>query len=157
MKDKKFMGIAIKEAYLGIKKKHGGPFGAVIVKNGKVLAKAHNNVLSENDPTRHAELIAISCAAKKSGTYDLSDCEIYSTTEPCPMCFSAVHWARINTLIYGTGIKDVKKLGFNELTISSRSMKKQGGTQLKIRSGIMRKECEELLEYWNALSDKITY
>lgn len=155
----RFMSLAIDEAYKGIKsgRGEGGPFGAVIVKDGRVLAAAHNTVLISNDPTRHAEINAISAAAERSGTYDLSGCVIYSTTEPCPMCFSAIHWARIGCLVYGTDIEDVKKLGFNELIIPVPVMKKTGNSSVEICPGFMRHECEELLKYWENLPDKTVY
>ena len=151
------MSLAIEDAYTGIKAGHGGPFGAVIVRRGKVLAAAHNTVLKANDPVCHAETNAISIAAKARGTYDLTGCVIYSTSEPCPMCFSAIHWARIGRLVYGTDIEDVRKLGFNELTISAARMKEEGNSPVEICRGFMRYECEELLKYWDGLSDKRIY
>ncbi len=87
-----FMELAIKEAEKGIRANEGGPFGVVIVRNGEVIAQNHNQVLGTNDPTAHAEMNAIRDASKKLGTFDLSDCEIYSTCEPCPMCLGAIHW-----------------------------------------------------------------
>lgn len=155
--EEKFMFMAIDEAYRGIKAGHGGPFGAVVVKGGDVLAAAHNTVLGDNDPTRHAEIKAISIAAGKLGTYDLAGCAIYTTTEPCPMCFSAIHWAGIGDLIYGTDIDDVRELGFNEMTISVAEMKEAGGSAVNIRGSFMRAECEKLLEYWKTLPDKKVY
>lgn len=153
----KFMQLAINEAHKGIESANGGPFGVVIVKGTEVLSSAHNTVIKDNDPTHHAEVNAISLATSLVGTYDLSGCEIYSTTEPCPMCFSAVHWARIDRIIYGTSIEDVKKLGFNELTVSCGDMQKIGGSRLEIISNFMVEECEALLEYWNGLPDKMIY
>jgi guanine deaminase len=157
MPDKRFMSIAIEEAQSGSGSGEGGPFGAVIVKGDEVLAKAYNSVLGDNDPTRHAEIKAISAASAKLGTYDLSGCEIYSTTEPCPMCFSAIHWAKIGRVIYGTGIEDVRKLGFNELTISASEMKKKGGSPVDVVGDFMRAECEELLKFWSGLPGKKVY
>jgi len=144
---KEFMGNAIKIARKGFAKGNS-PFGACIVKNGKVVAVAHNTVLEKHDSTNHAEINAIRKACKKLGTFDLSGCAIYSTTEPCPMCFSAIHWARIGAIVYGTNISDVKKLGFSELTISCRTMKKQGKSKVKIKGDFMREECVELLDEW---------
>jgi len=157
MKHSEQMKLALAEAYRGIKKRHGGPFGAVIVRKGKVLSKAHNTVLKDNDPTQHAEVRAISAAARKLGTYDLSECVLYSTTEPCPMCFSAIHWARIDCVVFGTSINDVAKLGFNELAISVRKMKKMGKSPLAVKSDVLLKECRALLAYWNKLPDKQLY
>ena len=155
--EEKFMLKAIEEARSGSSAGEGGPFGVVIVKDGEVLASAHNTVLKDNDPTQHAEVKAISEASRKLGNYDLSGCDIYSTTEPCPMCFGAIHWARIGRLFYGTDIEDVKKLGFNELAIPARYMKEAGDSPLEIHSGFMREECEGLLKFWENLPDKRVY
>ncbi len=155
--DNKFMKMAIKEAGVNIRAIHGGPFGAAIVKNGKLIALSRNKVLLNNDPTAHAEINAIKIAAKKLGSFDLSGCDIYSTTEPCPMCFSAIHWARIRRLYYGTSIKDVKRLGFNELTISGKTMKKLGRSPLVIISRFMTDECMELLDRWEESGNRVVY
>ncbi|VVB76323.1 tRNA-specific adenosine deaminase [uncultured archaeon] len=139
--EKKFMRLAIDEALFGVRHKHGAPFGAVIAKNGKVIASEHNHVLKNNDPTAHAEIVVIRKAAKKLGTIDLSDCEIYSNCEPCPMCFSAIHWAKIKKIYFGAKIADAKKLGFGELEISNSKMKSLGKSKVKVVPGVMRKEC----------------
>ena len=154
---KKFMCSAISSALQGIKKNAGGPFGACIVKNGKILAVAHNQVLKNQDPTCHAEIQAIRTAVKKLKRFDLSGCEIYSTTEPCPMCFSAIHWARIPKLVYGTSIADVAKLGFNELAVSNALIKKIGRLKIQIRKSFERKACSDLLKKWSSLESKRTY
>lgn len=154
--NKKFMRRAIKEAHKNLSGNYGGPFGACVVKNGKVIAIGRNSVL-KTDATSHAEINAIREASRKLKTFDLSGCLIYSTTEPCPMCFSAIHWAKISTLIYGTTILDSKKRGFNELAISNRSMKKAGKTRFKLIPGFMRKECLKLLEDWDRLENKPLY
>lgn len=151
------MRMAILSAVSGIQKSEGGPFGACLVKNGKVIALAHNEVLKRKDSTCHAEINAIRVASKKLRSYDLSGCVIYSTTEPCPMCFSAIHWACIDQVLYGTSIKDVQKRGFNELSIPSQLMKKAGRSKVKITAGFGRKECERLLKAWDALPQKKTY
>ena len=148
---------AILSAQKGIRSSEGGPFGACIVKNGKVLAIAHNQVLKNQDPTCHAEIQAIRAASKKIKSFNLSNCEIYSTTEPCPMCFSAIHWARISKLYYGTTIADVAKRGFNELAVSNSLLKKIGKLKIEIRKGFERKACLDLLKKWDALESKKTY
>lgn len=157
MNDDSYMRKAIEEAYAGINQFSGGPFGAVIVKGDRILASAHNTVLKENDPTKHAEMNTISDASKILGSYDLSGCVIYSTTEPCPMCFSAIHWARIGRVVYGTEIGDVEKLGFNELIIPVEKMKEISDSGIEFYPGFMLKECMELLQYWKALPDRSTY
>lgn len=153
---RKFMEKAIAKAKEGVRKGES-PFGACIVKGNKVVAVAHNTVLSKKDATNHSEMNAIRMACKKLGSHKLTGCTIYSTTEPCPMCFAASHWAEISKVYYGTGIKDVKMLGFSELTISDREMKKKGKSPVKIESGYMRKECLELLKFWKKRKGRKTY
>ena len=96
-----FMEEAVREALVGVRAGDGGPFGAVVVQNGKVISRAHNEVLSSNDPTAHAEILAIRKASSVLKRYDLSDCVIYTTCEPCPMCFAAIHWSRIKRIFFG--------------------------------------------------------
>ena len=148
---------AIKAARRNLRRPDGGPFGACIVRDGQVLAVARNTVLARRDPTCHAEVNAIRLAARRLGTHDLSGSRIYSTTEPCPMCFSAIHWAGIDTVVCGTRIADVARLGFRELTISNRTMKRLGGSAVRIVPGVLREECLELLRDWEARHAGRTY
>ena len=152
-----FMKLAIADAYRGCAKGDGGPFGACVVRKGKVVATAHNEVLRSKNPTLHAEIRAIGLASKRLGSHELSDCEIYSTTEPCPMCFSAIHWAKIKRVYFGTTIQDVKRLGFNELSISNRAMKRLGSSPVELHAGICRSECSDLLKFWKKLPSRRTY
>jgi guanine deaminase len=110
----KFMKEAVEEALKGVRENHGGPFGAVIVKNGEIISKAHNEVIKNNDPTDHAEMMAIREASKKLERFDLSDCELYTSCEPCPMCFAAIHWAKIKKVYYGCTRKDAASIGFDD-------------------------------------------
>jgi len=151
------MELALEEAYRGIRRGHGGPFGACIVHRGEVIATGHNEVLKTNDPTRHAEVCAIGRAARILGTPHFKGCEIYSTTEPCVMCFAAIHWARIKRVYFGTTVRDVKRLGFNELIISNRTLKRLGGSGVKPVPGVLRDEFRELLEHWKDLPGHRTY
>ena len=112
--DDPYMQEAINEAYIGIKNKHGGPFGSVIVKDGKIVGRGHNRVLKDNDPTCHGEVAAIRDACKNLGTYDLSGCVIYTTGEPCPMCLFACLWANIDKVYYGCTIADNALIGFRD-------------------------------------------
>ncbi len=116
--NKYFMKLAANEAREGIKSGDGGPFGAVVVKNGEVIATGHNHVLSNNDSTCHGEIDAIRKAEKKLGTYDLSGCEVYTTGEPCPMCLAAVLWANISRVYYGCRTEDEARIGFRDLKFS---------------------------------------
>ena len=144
-----FMFGAIQEAFCGVKHNHGGPFGAVVVKSGKIIAKAHNQVLKNNDPTAHAEINAIKKASKKLGTFDLSGCEIYTTCMPCPMCLGAIKWANIKTVYYGASSKDADKIGFRDLELYEKEA-------LELKS-IDREECLKPFEAWSAKEDKILY
>jgi tRNA(Arg) A34 adenosine deaminase TadA len=151
-----FMRLAIREARKNLRDLWGGPFGACIVRDGEVLAVARNLVLKK-DATCHAEINAIRAASRKLGAYDLSGCQIYSTTEPCPMCFAAIHWARLGLLVYGTSIEDVRKLGFNELTIPNATLRALGGAKTPVLAGFMIDECRQLLQDWEKLKNKPVY
>lgn len=152
-----YMRLALGEAYRGIHKGEGGPFGASIVKGGRVIAVAHNRVLASRNPTLHAEIVAIGRASRRLGTHQLDGCTIYSTTEPCPMCFAAIHWARIGTVHFGTTVPDVKRLGFNELTLSNATLKRLGRSPVRLFPGLLRDECRQLLRDWKALPTRRTY
>lgn len=106
--------MAIEEAYIGIKNDEGGPFGTIIVKNGIVISKGHNQVLKLQDATCHGEIQAIRNASKSLKTYDLSGCELYSTAEPCPMCLGAILWSNISKVYYGCDILDTEMIGFRD-------------------------------------------
>lgn len=155
--ERKWMERALRSAREGLKRSEGGPFGAAIVRGNQLIAVGHNTVLKERDATCHAEVNAIRIASRKLKRFDLSDCVIYSTTEPCPMCFSAIHWARIAQVIFGTSFEDVAKRGFNELYIPSRKMKRDGRSPVRIRSGFMKKECLALLAEWDRKEDRQVY
>jgi tRNA(Arg) A34 adenosine deaminase TadA len=153
MAEKKFMELAISKTLEGIRKKDA-PFGVCIVRSGRVVAVAHNTVRSGCDSTAHAEINAIRQACKKLKSIDLSRCTIYSTTEPCPMCFSAIHWARIGTIVFGTRIRDAKKVGFSEIPLSDRRLRREGKLRVKVIGGVMRKENLELLGLWKRKGGK---
>ena len=139
---------AINEAKSGMKKGDGGPFGAVIVMNGKVIAKAHNTVLKDNDPTAHAEINAIRKASKKIKNFDLSKCEIYTTCEPCPMCYSAIYWARIKKVTFGATRADAKAAGFDDAKIYNILKGKQKNNQFKTKQ-LNKAQCKKPFEEWN--------
>jgi len=152
-----YMDAAINDTKNHIKQNEGGPFGACIVCDDQIIAVAHNTVLKDHDSTCHAEINAIRIASKKLNTHDLGNCVIYATTEPCPMCFSAIHWANIKEVIYGTKIPDVQALGFRELEIDNETMKKLGKSDLQLTSDFDRDNCLALLNYWKAHSNNNTY
>lgn len=154
--ESRFLDLAAIAAKKSSEKGWGGPFGAVIVRKGRVLAIATNTVLKNNDATCHAEINAIRIASMKRRAFSLNDCEIYSTTEPCPMCFSAIHWARLKSVCYSTTIAEVHRLGFNELTVSNLTLKKLGKSPVQLRQ-ISNEACRRLLLSWKNLPVKQTY
>ena len=110
----KYMKIAKKLSEENLKTNDGGPFGAVVVKEGKIIGKGSNKVLENNDPTAHAEIVAIREACKSIESYDLSNCEIYTSCYPCPMCLSAIIWSNIKKVYYGNTAEDAEKIGFRD-------------------------------------------
>ncbi len=150
------MHMALRAATRGKRNGQGGASGGGRHRDDGIVAVAHNRVLISGDPTQHAEVVAIGRAAKHLGTHILKGCTIYSTTEPCPMCFSAIHWAQIDRIVFGTGIADVKRLGFNELPISNRTLKRLGRSKV-ILDQASKPECDELLRSWAAMTTKKTY
>ena len=151
------MRAAIEAARDSVARGAGGPFGACIVRDGEILSVSSNHVLANHDPTAHAEVSAIRQACHQIEYHLLEGAEIYSTTEPCPMCFASIHWARIAKIYYGTTIADVAALGFNELDVSNFQMKEIGGSPVEIVPDFMREECLELLEFWRNLESRRTY
>ena len=144
--------MAINEAKKGIRNGHGGPFGAVIVKNDEVIAKGHNQVVKNNDPTCHGEIMAIHKACKKLDTFDLSGCEIYTTGEPCPMCMAAILWANIEKIYYGCNILDTEEIGFRD-----KKFYEQFENREQLIHELDRKECLKLYGEYKRISDKVNY
>lgn len=140
---------AIEQAKEGVEKGDGGPFGAVIVQKGKVIASSHNSVIKDSDPTAHAEINAIRQACKKLGSFDLSGCEIYTTCMPCPMCLGAIRWANINKIYYGATSQDADNAGFRDL----KFYESQGLNLTQIDA----KECLEPFEMWKQKVDRVEY
>ena len=133
------------------------PFGACIVRNGEVIACDHNIVWESTDITAHGEIHAIRNACRKVNSIDLSGSTIYSTCEPCPMCFTAIHWAKIDKIVYGASIEDAERFGFNELKVSNHTLKELGLSNVEIIGNFMEDKCVELFEYWAGKKDKKTY
>lgn len=124
------------------------PFGACIVRDGKVIALAHNRVWDTCDPTAHAEVQAIRQASQGVDCIDLTGAVVYSTCEPCPMCFAACHWARVSRIVYAASIADAQLAGFNELKISNHEMKRIGGAAMEITDGVLRDQAVEMMRAW---------
>lgn len=152
---REFMSLAVAEARAGIRSKHGGPFGAVVVKDGQVVASGHNCVLKDNDSTCHGEIAAIRAAEKKLETFDLSDCELYTTAEPCPMCLAAILWANISKVYYGCSVEDTAEIGFRDEKFEKLLNEKHGSLRGMLEQKD-REMCWEVFEEYKKL-DKIIY
>lgn len=143
-----YMEKAREEAYKGIRNQEGGPFGTVIVKDGKIVGKGHNRVLLKKDPTCHGEMEAIRDACKTLRTHNLSGCTLYTTAEPCPMCLGAILWANITHLYYGCTIKDTDIIGFRDDRFYQFL---NGDKQLLKEEELDRNECLKLFQdYMNS-------
>jgi guanine deaminase len=145
--EEEFMSLAIAKARDGIAAGQS-PFGAIIVRGSEVVAATHNTVWRDTDPTAHAEVNCIRGAATALKLIDLNGCEMYSTCEPCPMCLAAIHWAKIDRVVYGATIADAAAAGFCELHVDAKLLAEMGKSRLKIESGLLRHECAQLFELW---------
>lgn len=154
--ERKYMEAAIAKALQGMRKGSGGPFGAVIVKDGKVIAESHNEVLVSNDPTAHAEVVAIRAACKKLGGFHLDGCDLYTSCEPCPMCLSAAYWARISRIIYANTRKDAEILGFGDAFIY-RELEKSGKDREIPMTPFLRKQAQAGFKEWKTRPNKKPY
>jgi guanine deaminase len=155
--DEAYMRLAIARTREGIARGQT-PFGACLVTAaGKVAACEHNVVWASTDITAHGEVNTIRAACRALGVIDLSGCTIYSTTEPCPMCFSAIHWAKIGRIVYGASIADAREAGFNELAISNITMKQAGASPVLVEGGCLRSECQALFTQWKSSGRARTY
>jgi guanine deaminase len=145
----KFMKLAIAEARTGIRAGHGGPFGCVIVRDGEVVGRGHNEVVKQTDPTCHGEVMAIRDACHNIGRFDLSGCELYTTAEPCPMCAGAIRWANISKVYYGCNISDTDSIGFRDLQFYTE--------EIDISEELDRAECLGLFAEYRAIKNKTQY
>ena len=134
----------------------GGPFGSVIVKGDKIIAEGSNKVTSNNDPTAHGEIVAIREACKKLNNFSLNGCELYSTCEPCPMCLSAIYWARIDKIYYANTREDARKIDFDDSLIYIELQKNIGKRKISMVQ-IMRNEALKAFEMWDKKTDKVKY
>ena len=156
MPDKEFMQRAIALALDNVKSGRGGPFGALVVKNGKMIAEGTNTVTSTTDPTAHAEIVAIREACKKLGAFQLTGCEIYASCEPCPMCLAAIYWARLERIYFaGTG-NDAAKVGFDDSFVYQEIAKSRARRKI-LMTQLMREESLEPFRAWELKPDKISY
>lgn len=150
------MELAIRLSAQNVLESLGGPFGAVVVKDGKIVAKSANKVTSTNDPTAHAEVSAIRMACKKLKTFDLTGCIIYTSCEPCPMCLGAVYWAKIDTIYYANTKQDAEDIGFSDKFIYDELEKPMNKRQLPIKQ-MMRDEALQAFKLWDESAMRTDY
>ena len=154
--DRYFMLEAIKLSQIGMDHNEGGPFGSVVVRNGEIVGQGHNRVTSTNDPTAHAEVVAIRDACARLQTYELPDCDVYTSCEPCPMCLSALYWARIKNIYFACTRKDAALIGFDDDFIYKEIPKDFNQRAIPIGQ-FMREDAFEIFKKWMNKSDKIDY
>ena len=156
MNEQDFMKRAIlisREMMLGLK---GGPFGAVVVKDGKIIAEGHNQVTTANDPTAHAEVVAIREACRVLGTFKLEGCVIYASCEPCPMCLSAIYWARLERIYYGNSRVDAAGIGLDDEFLYVEVAKPIEEREIPTVQ-LMAEEALGVFEEWKTMPDKVPY
>ena len=156
MSDEQWMRVAIDAARDGINSGQS-PFGAAIVRDGRLVVAAHNVVWQTTDATAHAEVTAIRSACRALNSIDLRGCTIYSTAEPCPMCFSACHWAKLDRIVYGATIDDARAAGFSELPIYNADMKRLGRSPVEVVGGVLAAECRALFAQWGKAAGHRAY
>lgn len=150
------MRAAIDEADAGMRANRGGPFGCVIVRRGEIVARGSNRVTSTNDPTAHAEVTAIREACQKLGRFTLEDCELYTSCEPCPMCLSAIYWARIPRVRYGNTRADAAAIGFADDFIYQQIPLPPEQRTVQM-APLLRDEAQRTFRAWAAKADKVEY
>ena len=155
MKNIDFMKRAIELSIQNIKN-NGGPFGCIIVKENKIIAEGVNRVTFNNDPTAHAEIIAIRNACKKLNTFNLAECELYTSCEPCPMCLSAIYWSHIDKIYYGNSRLDASKIGFDDDFIYNELNKDLSSRKIQMKQ-ISQKEAKKAFLDWDKKIDKVEY
>ena len=154
--NEKFMREAIRLSIQIMRRGKGGPFGAVVVKGNKIVGRGSNQVTSGNDPTAHAEIVAIRDACKRLKTFCLDDCDLYTSCEPCPMCLSAIYWARIRSVFYGNTRKDAAKIAFDDDEIY-REVALPIRKRKLVMKPLLRTEALAAFKEWDEKTDKIPY
>jgi guanine deaminase len=152
----KFMREAIRLSQIKMRANCGGPFGAIVVRKGKIVGRGWNQVTSANDPTAHAEVSAIRDACKKLKTFQLDDCELYTSCEPCPMCLAAIYWARFKKVFYANTRKDAAKINFDDELIY-REVARPISKRLVSMKQLLRPEALEIFAEWKNKPDKVRY
>jgi guanine deaminase len=154
--DNPFMARAIQLSINNVQSGRGGPFGAVVVKDGNIVAEGANLVTATNDPTAHAEVLAIREACKKLGVFDLEGCEIYSSCEPCPMCLGAIYWARLARVYFANAAADASKIGFDDSVIYREIAQPHSQRQIPMIQ-LMREQALAAFRAWENKPNKIEY
>ena len=155
-REEKFMLEAIKLAEYGVQQNCGGPFGCIVVKDDQIIGKGYNKVTSKNDPTAHAEIVAIREACTNLNSFQLEDCEIYTTCEPCPMCLGAIYWARPKIIYFASNRGDAAAIGFDDSMIYEEMNATLEERRIPIKP-IGREMAQELFNAWDNKPDKIEY
>jgi tRNA(Arg) A34 adenosine deaminase TadA len=156
MNSETFMREAIRLAEHGMRSGHGGPFGCVVVRRGEIVGRGHNRVTSTNDPTAHAEVVAIRDACANLETFQLADCALFTSCEPCPMCLSAIYWARIPQVFYGNTRQDAAAIGFDDDFIYRQVPLPPDQRAVRMQL-FLRDEAQGAFREWHAKADKIRY
>ena len=151
-----FMREAIRLSRIKMQRGQGGPFGAVVVRRGQIIARGWNRVTSVNDPTAHAEVMAIRAACRKLKTFQLADCELYTSCEPCPMCLAAIYWARLEKVYYANTRRDAAKIGFDDELIYREVARPVSRRRLLMKQ-LLRADAGKVFAAWKSLPDKVVY
>ena len=155
-REEKFMQEAIALSQKGVQNDEGGPFGCIIVKDDKIVGRGNNKVTSTNDPTAHAEVVAIRDACKNLGTFQLDECEVYTSCEPCPMCLGAIYWARPKVIYYANNRQDAAEIGFDDSMIYDEISADIKHRKIPIIP-LLRKEAIKIFTEWKNKEDKTAY
>ena len=147
---------AIRQSFSGMRSGQGGPFGTVVVKDGKIIGKGYNQVTTTNDPTAHAEIVAIRMACKQLNSFQLTDCEIYTSCEPCPMCMGAIYWARPSKVYYANTKVDAADAGFDDQFIEEELLISPSQRKIPMIP-LMRSEAIKAFDEWKEKNDRIDY
>jgi len=150
------MARAIQLSLENVRSGRGGPFGAVVVKKGAIIGEGANQVTSTNDPTAHAEVLAIREACKRLGSFSLEGCEIYASCEPCPMCLGAIYWARLARIYFANAAADASTIGFDDSVIYREIAQPHSQRKIPMLQ-LMRNEALAVFRAWEARPDKIAY
>ena len=151
-----FMARAIRLSLENVRSGRGGPFGAVVVNKGAIIGEGANQVTSTNDPTAHAEVLAIREACKRLGSFSLEGCEVYASCEPCPMCLGAIYWARVARIYFANAAEDASKIGFEDSVIYREIAQPHSQRKIPMLQ-LMRNEALAVFRAWEAKPNKITY